>query len=178
MDLETLEEIRQVKYRYLRYVDQKRWDEIADVFTADATVDYGTKVFGKPLAMTGRAEIVAFFRANMGPGIISVHSAGQPEITVDGDTATGTWRFEDLVIATEYRTVIKGAAFYEDTYARGTDGRWRISHTGYVRTYEAMMSLDDLPSFRLIAGLPAAAASADATTADATAAPATAPAAE
>jgi ketosteroid isomerase-like protein len=159
MDLETLEEIRQVKYRYLRCVDQKRWDEIADVFTADATVDYGTQVFGKPLAMTGRDEIVAFFRANMGPGIISVHSAGQPEITVDGDTATGTWRFEDLVIAAEYRTVIKGAAFYEDRYARGADGRWRISHTGYVRTYEAMMSLDDLPSFRLIAGLPGTAAS-------------------
>jgi len=152
MDLETLEEIRQVKYRYLRCVDRKLWDEIGDLFTEDATVDYGTQVFGKPLAMTGRQEIVAFFRANMGPGIISVHSAGQPEITVDGDTATGTWAFEDLVIATEYRTVIKGAAFYEDRYARGADGTWRISHTGYVRTYEAMMSLDDLPSFRLIAG--------------------------
>jgi hypothetical protein len=173
MDLETLEEIRQVKYRYLRCVDRKLWDEIGDVFTADATVDYGTQVFGKPLAMTGRDEIVAFFRANMGPGIISVHSAGQPEITVDGDTATGTWRFEDLVIATEYRTVIKGAAFYEDRYAHGADGRWRISHTGYVRTYEAMMSLDDLPSFRLIAGLSAAVASTvESTAATAPAAPA------
>jgi hypothetical protein len=157
MNLETLEEIRQVKYRYLRYVDQKRWDEIADVFTQDATVDYGTHVFGKPLKITGRDEIVAFFRANMGPGLISVHSAGQPEITVDGDTASGTWRFEDLVIATEHRVVIKGAAFYEDRYARGADGKWRISHTGYVRTYEAMLSLDDLPSFRIIAGLPEAA---------------------
>ena len=163
MDLATLEEIRQLKYRYLRCVDQKRWDEIADLFTADATVDYGTQVFGKPLKMAGREEIVAFFRANMGPGIISVHSAGQPEIAVDGDTATGTWRFEDLVIATEFRTVIAGAAYYEDQYARGADGKWRISHTGYVRTYEYMMSLDDLPSFRLIAGLPGASAGASAT---------------
>ncbi|HEX3955531.1 MAG TPA: nuclear transport factor 2 family protein [Trebonia sp.] len=159
MDLETLEEIRQVKYRYLRCVDQKRWDEIADVFTADATVDYGTQVYGKSLKITGRDEIVAFLRTKMGPDIISVHSAGQPEITVDGDTAAGTWRFEDLVISAEHRVVVKGAAFYEDRYARGADGRWRISHTGYVRTYEAMMSLDDLPSFRLIAGLPGAAAS-------------------
>ena len=56
------------------------------------------------------------------------------------------------MIATEYRVVIKGAAFYEDRYARsGDDGRWRIAHTGYVRTYEAMMSLDDLPSFQLTA---------------------------
>jgi hypothetical protein len=47
--------------------------------------------------------------------------------------------------------VISGAAFYEDRYARGADGRWRIAHTGYVRVYEATMSLDDLPSFRLTA---------------------------
>ncbi|HYZ57222.1 MAG TPA: nuclear transport factor 2 family protein [Streptosporangiaceae bacterium] len=37
MDLATLEEIRQLKYRYLRCVDLKRWDEIADTFAADAT---------------------------------------------------------------------------------------------------------------------------------------------
>ena len=71
---------------------------------------------------------------------------------MDGDTARGTWSFEDTVIATEYRVVITGAAFYQDRYKRGADGRWRIAHTGYVRTYEAMMSLDDLPSFRITAG--------------------------
>ena len=57
------------------------------------------------------------------------------------------------MIATEHRVVIVGAAFYQDRYERGGDGRWRIAHTGYVRTYEAMMSLDDLPSFKLIAKL-------------------------
>ena len=149
MDLATLEEIRQLKYRYLRCVDQKLWDEMADVFTPDATVDYGTRVYGKPLKLAGRDEIVAFFRANLGPGIITVHAAGQPEISVDGATATGSWRFEDTVIATEHRTVIIGAAFYQDRYERGADGKWRIAHTGYTRTYEATMSLDDLPSFKI-----------------------------
>jgi hypothetical protein len=152
MDLATLEEIRQLKYRYLRYVDQKRWDEMADVFTAAATVDYGTRALGEPLKLAGRDEILAFFRANLGPEIITVHAAGQPEITVDGETATGSWRFEDTVIATEHRIVITGAAFYQDRYERDADdGRWRIAHTGYVRLYEAMMSLDDLPSFKFTA---------------------------
>jgi SnoaL-like protein len=157
MDLVTLEEIRQVKYRYLRCVDQKLWDELADVFTPDATVDYGTRVYGKPLKLAGRDEIIAFFRAKLGPDVITVHAAGQPEITVDGETATGIWRFEDTVIATEYRVVVAGAAFYHDRYERGADGKWRIAHTGYVRTYEAMLSLDDLPSFKFTAGLPKAA---------------------
>jgi hypothetical protein len=65
--------------------------------------------------------------------------------------ATLTWRFEDMVIATEYRVVIKGAAFYEYQYERGEDGRWRIAHAGYVRIYETMRSLDDLPSLRITA---------------------------
>ena len=151
MDLAALEEIRRLKYRYLRCVDLKLWDEIADVFTADATADYGTRALGEPIQLRGREEIVAFLRKSLGPGIVTVHFASQPEIDVDGATARGTWSFEDTVIATEYRVLIKGAAFYEDRYARGEDGAWRISHTGYVRTYEVMMSLDDVPSLKFTA---------------------------
>jgi SnoaL-like protein len=123
MDLAALEEIRRLKYRYLRCVDLKLWDEIADVFTPDATVDYGTRALGEPVRLSGREEIVAFLRDKLGPDIITVHFASQPEIDVDGAAATGTWSFEDTVIATEYRVLIKGAAFYEDRYARGEDGR-------------------------------------------------------
>src|SRR6476620_6325929 len=103
IDLATIEEIRQVKYRYLRCVDLKLWDELAEVFTPDATVDYGTQVYGKPLKLAGRDEI--------GPDMITVHRAGQPEITVDSaaNTAHGTWSFEDTVIATQFRVVITGA---------------------------------------------------------------------
>jgi SnoaL-like domain len=151
MDLAALEEIRRLKYRYLRCVDLKLWDEMADVFTPDATVDYGTRALGEPVRLAGRDEIVGFLRDRLGPDIITVHFASQPEIDVDGDEASGTWSFEDTVIATEYRVLIKGAAFYQDRYARGGDGRWRISHTGYVRTYEVMMSLDDAPSLKITA---------------------------
>ena len=149
MDLVALEEIRQVKHRYLRCVDLKLWDEIADAFTADATAEYGTPALGDPIRLAGRDAIVGFLRDRLGPEIITTHFGTQPEITIDGDTASGTWAFQDTVIATEYRVVITGAAFYEDRYARGDDGKWRIAHTGYVRTYEATMSLDDMPSFRI-----------------------------
>ena len=91
-ELRAIEEIRRVKYRYLRCVDLKLWDEIGDTFTPDATVDYGTMVYGKPLKISGRDHIVEFFRTKLGPDIITVHSAGQPEITVDGRTAPGPGR--------------------------------------------------------------------------------------
>ncbi|HEV2373196.1 MAG TPA: nuclear transport factor 2 family protein [Streptosporangiaceae bacterium] len=151
MDLAALESIRQVKYRYLRCVDLKRWEELADTLTPDATADYGTPALGEPLRLAGREAIVDFMRRSLGPDIITTHFASQPEITIEGDTASGTWCFEDTVIATEHRVVIKGAAFYEDRYSRGDDGAWRIAHTGYVRTYEVTLSLDDLPSLRITA---------------------------
>ena len=144
MDLAALEEIRRLKYRYLRCVDLKLWDEIADVFTARrharTTARWRSASRSGCAAGTRSSPSCA---TSSGPDIITVHFASQPEIDVDGAAATGTWCFEDTVIATEYRVLIKGAAFYEDRYARGEDGRWRISHTGYSRIYEVMMSLDD-----------------------------------
>jgi SnoaL-like domain len=82
-ELRAIEEIRQVKYCHLRCFDLKLWDEIGDTFTPDATVDYGTMVYGQPLKISGRDRIVEFFPTKLGPDIITVHSAGQPEITAD-----------------------------------------------------------------------------------------------
>lgn len=153
MDLITLENIRRLKYRYLRALDLKLWDEFADTLAPDATARYGER-----LSFTGRDEIVRYMRETVGPGIITVHQVHHPEIEVDGDQATGRWGLDDTVIITEHRTVLRGAAFYEDRYVR-QDGVWRIQHTGYDRVYEAMMSLKDLPSYHLTANRWAAPAS-------------------
>lgn len=150
MDLMTLEEIRRAKYRYLRCVDLKQWDELADVLTADAVADYGTHAAGGPVRLEGREAILGYLRDNMGPDIITEHVASHPEIDVAGDTASGSWFFADTVIATKYRVVIRGSAYYQDEYRKGSDGKWRISHTGYERTFETMMSLDDLPSLKFL----------------------------
>ncbi len=151
MDITALEEIRRLKYRYLRCIDLKRWDELSETLTEDATAHYGTPVYGEPLILNGRAEIVGFMRDNVGPDIITVHSCRQPEIDVEGDAATGTWAFDDTVIVPGHRRMIVGSAYYEDRYLKDHAGAWRIRHTGYVRIYEAKLSLDDVPSFQLTA---------------------------
>ena len=151
--LHEIEEIRQVKHRYLRCVDLKLWDEIGDTLTEDAMLDTGTSAFGKLSAITGRPEIVAFFRARLGPDMLTGHTATQPEITVDGDIATGIWSHMETVLATAHRIAVASTGYCEERYERGADARWRIARTGYVRTYEVMASLDDLPSFKIIAAL-------------------------
>lgn len=151
MDLVALEHVKRAKYRYLRCVDLKLWDELADALTADATAEYGTPALGTSLSFTGRTEILDFLHTHLGGTIITTHSAGQPEIDIDGDAATGTWSFEDTVIAPEYSTIIKGSAFYRDRYRRDADGTWRICHTGYLRLYEMSVSTEDVPSLTLTA---------------------------
>lgn len=154
MDLLALEEIRRLKYRYLRCVDLKLWDEFAEVFTEDAVAEYDTPVLGKTLRLEGRDAIVEYMRGNLGPDKISTHTAGAPEIDIDGDRATGVWALDDSIILVEQRLLIRGAAFYHDVYRR-EDGRWLVEKTGHRRTYEYMVSLDDLPSLRFTAGAPA-----------------------
>jgi hypothetical protein len=144
--MDDIRAIEQLKYRYLRTLDLKQWDEFADTLTAEVTADYGAN-----LSFIGRDKVVDFMRSSLVPAIITVHQCHHPEITVDGDAATGTWYLEDKVIITEHRMLLTGAAFYDDMYVREPDGQWRISRTGYVRSYEAVQSLDDIPSWKLTA---------------------------
>lgn len=151
MDLESLEEIRRLKYRYFRYLDLKRWDEFGDTLTEDVRARYGTQAMDKPLHFDNRAEVVSYMSENLGTGIVTIHIANHPEIDVDGDTATGSWAFEDTVIVPDFKVIIRGGGYYVDEYRKEADGKWRISATEYERIYEAMTSLDDTPSFRLLA---------------------------
>lgn len=150
MDLQALEDIRRLKYSYFRSLDLKLWDEFGDTFTADAVGRYGTKVYGDLDALEGREAIVGFMSEKLAGNIVTAHFAHHPEIDIDGDTAEGSWGFEDTVIATEFKALIRGAGYYRDRYRR-EDGKWRIAETSYERIYESMESLEDTPSHQLLA---------------------------
>jgi hypothetical protein len=151
MDLVSMEQIRQLKYRYFRTLDLKLWDEFGDCLADDIVARYGTQAMDKPLHYDNRTDVVKFMSENLGPGVITVHVASHPEITVDGDRATGSWAFEDTVIVPDFKVLIRGGGYYDDEYRKDADGTWRIAGTKYDRVYEAMTSLDDTPSFKLIA---------------------------
>ncbi|TYQ11810.1 UNVERIFIED_ORG: SnoaL-like protein [Gordonia westfalica J30] len=143
---EDLREIENLKYRYLRALDTKDWTTFASTLTEDVTGNYGAS-----LSFDNRDELVGYMEANVGPAVITEHRVNHPEIEVAGDTARGRWYLQDRVIVAEFSFMLIGAAFYEDTYRR-TENGWRISSTGYDRTYEATVGLADLPSFKLEVG--------------------------
>ncbi|MGH3361592.1 MAG: nuclear transport factor 2 family protein [Nocardioides sp.] len=142
---DDVEQIKQLKYRYLRTLDTKQWEAFAECFVPGATADYAG------LAFADRDELVGYMRENLGPSMVTMHHCHHPEILVEGDTATGRWYLHDQVISAEWKFRLEGAAFYDDRYVRTLDG-WRIAHTGYERTFEATYDLTDLPGFKITIG--------------------------
>jgi len=147
-DLQEIEAIKRLKYVYLRCLDEKRWAEMAECFTADATAAYGDGQY----SFAGRDAIMQFLRDALGgTNMITSHRVQQPEIDLtSATTATGTWALDDTVIETSSNTVIRGAAFYHDEYVKLGD-QWKIKATGYRRLFEERFSRSDTPSWRLTA---------------------------
>ena len=144
-----IEDIERVKYRYLRALDTKHWDEFADTLTEDVIGDYGESL-GEEHHFTDRASLVEFMRTSMPVGLISEHRVTNPEIDVNGDEATAIWYLQDKIIVPEFDFMLIGAGFYRDTYRRTPDG-WKISVTGYDRTFDASFSTKSL-DFKAKAG--------------------------
>ena len=91
-----IDDIKRVKYRYLRALDTKHWDEFADTLTEDIVGDYGSSL-GEEHHFTDRDSLVEFMRTSMPANVLTEHRVTHPEIDVDGDEATGIWYLQDRV---------------------------------------------------------------------------------
>ncbi len=147
-DLVEIELIKRLKYKYLRCLDQKEWDEIETCFTPDASARYGGGLY----EFEGRDAIMEFLRTSMGATtMLSSHRCHHPEIDLlSADQATGTWALEDVVVLTDMGINVQGAAFYSDRYVK-RDDTWLIGHTGYRRTYEELMPRVSIKGLKLTA---------------------------
>lgn len=130
--LEDVYEIQRLKYAYCRFLDTKDFAAMCGLMTEDVTVTYG----GGAITLEGRQAVEDYLANAMGSrSMLSSHLVSHPEIDVDGDTASGRWALQDVVILEEFGMAIRGASLYEDRYVR-VGGQWLITHTGYKRLYE------------------------------------------
>lgn len=133
MNLDDIEAIRQLKYRYFRLLDTKRFTELGELLTEDATTSYQSGQH----SYAGRAAIVAFLEEALGShDIVTMHNGHHPEIELTGaTTATGIWYLQDRVVVRAHDFEILGTLLYRDEYVK-VDGGWKIRHTGYDRIFE------------------------------------------
>ena len=124
--LVDIEDIKRLKARYFRAVDQKDWGEFALVFARDAHLE----VPEGGISEDGRDAVVRSVSTVL-EGVTTVHHGHMPEIEITGtDTARGTWAMFDYVEwpspGSDDRIGLQGYGHYLEEYVR-EDGGWRIS---------------------------------------------------
>jgi 3-hydroxyisobutyrate dehydrogenase-like beta-hydroxyacid dehydrogenase len=125
-ELWDIEQIKQLKARYFRYLDTKDWDGFRDLFTDDCEhylpqdsetrFQTNDEYFGSLIQWLAKS--------------VTTHHGHTPEITLLSETeAEGVWAMHDYVQAdgARGRLSIKGYGHYIETYRKCPDGRWRIS---------------------------------------------------
>ena len=135
------EAIRELKARYFRGLDTKDWDLFASTMTEDVKGRYSDG----QLSFDGRETLVQFMVENLSDATtVTMHHGHHPEIAMseDGKTATGVWYLQDMVIDLVGKTRLYGAAIYKDEYRKEGD-EWKISYTGYSRTFEFVEPLHE-----------------------------------
>lgn len=133
----AMEEVRQVKARYFRFVDKKMWPELRALFTTDATVHFVHRT-PEPEPIHVALERIERVLTHT----ISVHHGHVPEIEIiDADNATAIWPMEDRLYFSPdhptpfgYRKLL-GFGHYFERYVR-IDGAWRIASMRLERITE------------------------------------------
>ena len=125
-----IEAIKQLKARYFRYIDAKRWSDLKALFTADARwdVDGGSGHY----EWTSPDEFIAHVSKSLAAPAISVHQGHMPEIElVDETKARGTWAMFDYVDVPG-KPARQGYGRYHETYRKEALG-WRIGSLKLTR---------------------------------------------
>ena len=145
--LKAVEEIRRLEARYARYADEKRWADLAGLFTVDGTFT-PQNTDGKPLAvMSGRQEIIDSMTAVMSGDVSPIHLLLTSEIDIlSPTTAHGIWAMADLIFRNDdppaqadatsdipaFKTM-RGWGHYHVDYVK-IDGAWYVSKRVQTRT--------------------------------------------
>ena len=117
--LEDLEEIRALRMRYHRCVNERIFKDAVDIHTEDAFIDFAGQAQAR-----GHEEIAKLYDyLNTNVGIIRQFPANHV-IAIDGDTATGN-AIVDARYSQDGKSII-AAAGYDEKYVRTKKG-WKIS---------------------------------------------------
>jgi hypothetical protein len=126
-------EIANVKARYCTASDKSPSDTAAalagfrEVFIDDVVGDYGFRVFN------GFEELTGFMTtAVAGNSEWMLHMLHTPNITVDGDRATGSWTVSSQMKRRDGGQIDTVLGRYSDEFIRTAEG-WKISRVGFER---------------------------------------------
>jgi hypothetical protein len=136
-------EIDDLLTRYTVALDTRQWDQLATVFTPDATIDYTSSQ-----GIKGQfPEVAAWLEKALTAFTVSQHLLGTRQIELDGDRGTGRTYFfnpNTLADAAGSATMLFVGGYYLDKFVRTAEG-WRIAdryeQTTWVNSEEPLDSI-------------------------------------
>jgi hypothetical protein len=135
--IEDTEAIKKLHQTYINLMDSIRYDEVPDLFTNNATVEirhHGLKR-GKKEINEVYQMIKGFYKGGV-PRHIG-HMCIEPDITVSGNRAKGTW----LIYFFDSLPNISWVQGVNECEYRKVKGRWYISKLKFTRTLASDPSL-------------------------------------
>ena len=140
LDLEAIELIKQLKSRYFRLLDTADFDNLRLVFTDDAKIHYRSPSYDHKYQ--GWDNIQKFLQKSFTKTKFGIHTGHHPEISVDGDKATGIWYLHDKFVSLDDNITFEGSAIYQDQYVK-ENGAWKIVSSEYDRLFEEITVRND-----------------------------------
>ena len=125
--LRAIEDIRQLKARYLNACDRQNPEAVRHCF-AEGEVVIDMSYFGH---CSNRDEFVdgIFVPRGCHDHVLDMHHCANPEIEIiDSDNARGTWSLNYRNINTQDNTLTLMSALYHDEYRR-VAGEWKVSRS-------------------------------------------------
>ncbi len=127
MTMPAHEAIRNLKARYFRYLDTRRWQDLRSLLADDFIGDFGStsdQLYVSPEAFVENLQ-------SQFKDATTVHHGHMPEIKLQGeDRATAYWAMEDIIHTPEFEQ--HGFGYHDDEYRRVGD-EWLISRTSLTR---------------------------------------------
>jgi ketosteroid isomerase-like protein len=134
--IEDTEEIKKLHHHYINLMDALEYMKVLELFTDDCIAEVrhsGVK--------RGKKELEDIYLKMLAKNRGSVrndgHFAVEPDITVDGDTAIGTW----LVYMLFSKPAIQWVQGKNECEYRKENGQWKISKLKFTRTLASDPSL-------------------------------------
>ena len=125
-------EIQQLLTDYSTAIDLRRFDDLDEVFTPDAYIDY--RAMG---GIDGHYPEVKAWLAQVLPNFANyAHMLGLPSIRLAGDSATArTFCFNPMVFGGERPGTMLLGLWYDDEFVRTADG-WRMSRRTEIKCFD------------------------------------------
>ena len=134
--IEDLEQIKKLHQHYMLLMDDLKYEEVLDLFTEDAEVQVRNSSLKK-----GRKELATVYidvlAKNRGNARFDGHLVIMPDLTVEGDTAKGTW----VVYMLFCKPAIQWVQGRNDVEYRRVNGVWMIAKLKFTRTLASDSSL-------------------------------------